>query len=208
MTQPRAIPSKMRVAWRRAARVLGVALCLGLLLLAGPSLIGLALGGVGVQRYPPEEAVLLGTDGVVLQQAKADCGVAALVMMLQSYHRAATYAGLKARVPADARAGDGLSLAALAAIAESVGLPLDGYRRDALHAVPVAPPWIARLGPGSRGHYVVVDSLTPARVVLRDPAVGRLALPRGAFEEFWSGYVLVPRRQAPDGRVLSGLIEP
>jgi len=198
----------MRVAWRRAARVLGVALCLGLLLLAGPSLIGLALGGVGVQRYPPEEAVLLGTDGVVLQQAKADCGVAALVMMLQSYHRAATYAGLKARVPADARAGDGLSLAALAAIAESVGLPLDGYRRDALHAVPVAPPWIARLGPGSRGHYVVVDSLTPARVVLRDPAVGRLALPRGAFEEFWSGYVLVPRRQAPDGRVLSGLIEP
>src|SRR2546428_579173 len=117
----------MRVAWRRAARVLGVALCLGLLLLAGPSPLGLPLGGGGVPRFPPREAVRLGTPGV---------------------------------------------------------------------------------GRRSGGHFVVVDSLTPARVVLRDPAVGRLALPRGAFEEFWSGYVLVPRRQAPDGRVLSGLIEP
>ena len=187
----------MRIAWRRAARVLGVALCLGLVVLATPSLIGLALGGVGVQRYPPEEAVLLGTDGVVLQRAKADCGLAALLMMLQGYHISASYAGLTAQVPADARASDGLSLAALAAIAESVGLPLDAYRPDALHAVPVAPPWIARVGPGSRGHYVVVDSLTPARVVLRDPAVGRLAFPRVGFEQLWSGYILVPRRRAP-----------
>ena len=182
-----------RVALRRAARVLAGWLGVLLLLTTLPSALRLTVGGIRFSDYPPPEAVYLGAGDVVRQQGDADCGIAALLTLLRRNGIRATYRALAGRLPAEERLARGITLRALVTLGGAFGLPVDGYRLAGLSEAPATLPWIAHIQGGALGHYVVVDRITTRAVILSDPAVGRLELPRKTFERIWSGYALVGR---------------
>lgn len=127
----------------------------------------------------------LGRENVRMQEGMWDCGVAAVAMVLEAHRRAPPLEPLRAEVR---DRGRGLSLLEMQEVAGERGVRSDGWRLEfaALARMPL--PAIAHF----EDHYVVVDRITPSGAVwIRDPAVGRLELPRRSFEKLWTGNVLV-----------------
>jgi ABC-type bacteriocin/lantibiotic exporter with double-glycine peptidase domain len=136
--------------------------------------------------------VLLGQDGVVRQRNDRDCGIAALVMLLNRRGIMVSYDSVAATLPSDTLSSRGLSFQTLADLSQRHGLPLSGFKLRSLTQLHGNPPWLVRLGEGYTGHYAVVEQATPESIVLLDPGVGRVAYSRARFDELWSGYVLIP----------------
>lgn len=185
--------ARAKLAGRRASLPIGLLLAVWGLSASAPSL----LERVGVVRLPgpvvPEGAVLLGTRGVVLQRSDRDCGVAAIIMLLNRRGIPVTYDSVARALPQEALTPRGVSLQDLADLAERFGLELSGFRFETLGAVAAVPPWLARLSDGLGGHYVLVERIAAARVIVLDPAVGRVSYRRATFERLWSRHVLLPR---------------
>jgi hypothetical protein len=53
--------------------------------------------------------------------------------------------------------------------------------------------WIAMLGRGKIGHWVVVDGVNAAGVQIRDPAKGVVTMATDAFIKEWNGSVVFTR---------------
>jgi ABC-type bacteriocin/lantibiotic exporter with double-glycine peptidase domain len=126
-----------------------------------------------------------GREGVVMQRGDADCGVAALAMVLE-HHR--IDAGLHDERLSVLGRGEGLSLLEMQRISARQGLPARGWRMD-MRALARAPlPAVVHF----QDHYVVVDRvLADGTVHLRDPDIGRVVLPAADFARLWTGNVLV-----------------
>lgn len=128
-----------------------------------------------------------GREGVEMQRGDADCGVAALAMVLEHHRRAA---GLHEERRAVLGRGEGLTLLEMQRISARHGLAAQGWRMD-LRALARAPlPAVVHF----EDHYAVVDRVLPdGTVYLRDPGIGRVALPAADFARLWTGNVLVFR---------------
>lgn len=127
----------------------------------------------------------LGRETVRLQRGAWDCGVAALAMVIESHRRAPGLEALRAEV-LDRRRG--LTLLELQEFAVERGLPAAGWRLDFAGLARTPLPAIAHFD----DHYVVVDRIAADGMVrIRDPARGRMELPRRSFERLWTGNVLV-----------------
>jgi ABC-type bacteriocin/lantibiotic exporter with double-glycine peptidase domain len=127
----------------------------------------------------------LGRETVRMQEGLWDCGVSAVAMILDAHRRAPELEPLRGKVLGRRR---GLSLLEMQEVATERGVASEGWRLDfaALTRMPL--PAIAHFD----NHYVVVDRIAPSGAVwIRDPAVGRLELPRRSFEKLWTGNVLV-----------------
>lgn len=138
---------------------------------------------------PPGAELIKRTDGK-LQRNDLDCGIAALVALGE-------FVGID--IPYDRLADSvkltpvGSSFRELTEAAATYGLELRGYRFGAGGAMPPAP-WIGHLSLGAMGHYVVVEEVRGGRVIVFDPAIGRLGYGEAAFRELWSGNALLPSR--------------
>jgi ABC-type bacteriocin/lantibiotic exporter with double-glycine peptidase domain len=146
-----------------------------------PDLVAAALG-----------ARFLDSVGVTLQAQGFDCGPAVLHMLLVAHGRNIPYDSVLGR---KSDPGAYWSFADIQIHAAALDLDLVGYRANssALQELPV--PFIAH----GFAHFVVVDTVSPTRVVVRDPWVGRLQFSPAAFDDWWSEAVLVVRRIDADG---------
>ncbi len=126
-----------------------------------------------------------GRDGVRLQRGASDCGVAALMMVLEDRHRTPRLEGVRLRVLERDR---GLSLLEMQSIAAEHGLRATGWRLDFEGLARAPLPAVAHYD----DHYVVVDRVEPDGMVrIRDPSIGRIDLPRESFVKLWTGNVLL-----------------
>lgn len=123
------------------------------------------------------------------QFQEADCGLAALAMVLQ-YHGCSARDSLysESRLPSD----QGFSLLELRNFARFFSFSAEAYRVDMEHVHDVACPFIAHL---NDGHFVVVYHTDNRLALVADPAGGVQSITLQTLQANWSGYSLVVRRQ-------------
>jgi ATP-binding cassette subfamily B protein RaxB len=127
----------------------------------------------------------LGTEGVILQRTRFDCGLACLAMVCRDRGIAVTLEQLEPMMTMTTR---GVTLLSLKQAAERVGLRATGWRRQAQDLRLIRCPAILFI---RDAHFVVLDSVTTdASVFLRDPAIGRIYLKEHRFSTMWKGEVL------------------
>jgi ATP-binding cassette subfamily B protein len=117
-----------------------------------------------------------------------ECGPAALATVALHHGLRVSVARLREAAGTDLQ---GTSLEQLRAVAEQFGFMAAGGRakEGALETMPL--PAIAHLNDPPRGHFVVVHKVEAAEVLVADPAVGVVRLPREEFMRRWSRAVLL-----------------
>lgn len=149
----------------------------------------------GLTRVPVKSLAERKFDSVIRQFFDFSCGSAALATLLTyHYDRPLTEAEVFDAMWA---VGDqenirrlGFSLLDMKLYLESVGLRADGFRvpLDKLREVGV--PTIVLISRNGYTHFVVLRGIADRYVVLGDPALGALTVPREDFEEQWNGVAL------------------
>lgn len=128
----------------------------------------------------------LGEEGVIRQSTPYDCGTASLLMILIRRGISATSTTIKSASGAN---DNGTSMLGIKAAAERYGLEASIWKlreRD-LSRAPL--PLIAFVD-GS--HFVVVDSFTAeGRLIVLDPAAGRLEYTPQSFAKHWRGEAIL-----------------
>lgn len=132
----------------------------------------------------------LGSAGVVFQNRSNDCGVAALMMVFSQYGVRSSQRNIEQK----ANLGfQGTSLLTLKELAKSAGLEADGWKLSFEDLARIQFPAILFV---ENHHFVVVDSVDrKGCLFVRDPAVGRLKIPRRKAIEIWKGETLVIIRE-------------
>ncbi|MDP1568647.1 MAG: cysteine peptidase family C39 domain-containing protein [Vicinamibacterales bacterium] len=169
--------------WRPTAR--GVAGA------SGAAALVCALLATAYRVEHPALVQALDSRGVVHQRTVDDCGVAALIMLLERMgHGVDTEQFFtKLSVPPG-----GLSLTEMSIGAASEGLALRPVSVAPARHETLPPPWIAHL---SWNHYVVVEAHHGDRLIVADPRAGRLSYDAAIFARVWSGFALLPVVDAP-----------
>ena len=133
-----------------------------------------------------ENMVYLGFEGVILQNHSNDCGLAALMMVFE-YHGIKVSPGQmewKAKLPRQ-----GVSMSTLKGLAQSFGLQATGWRLNFGDLPGVRFPAILFV---ENRHFVVVDSIGEGEILfVRDPAIGRMKIPKKVLTDRWKGETLV-----------------
>jgi ABC-type bacteriocin/lantibiotic exporter with double-glycine peptidase domain len=132
------------------------------------------------------DVVYLGSAGVAFQNRSNDCGVAALVMVLDRYGKKDTQRelGQKAKLKFQ-----GASLLTLKELAKSAGLEAEGRKLGFDDLTRIQLPVILFV---EGHHFIVVDSVDGRGFLfVRDPAVGKLKIPRRRAVDIWKGEALV-----------------
>ena len=122
----------------------------------------------------------------VAQQEAADCGVAALAMVVRFHGREVSFAELRQAT----RVGPcGSSLHDLQQAATTLGFHCPAVQIGPEQLVRVTLPAIAHL---AAGHYVVLYDWNPTEAVVGDPARGIVTWTADAFRQVWAGRLLLP----------------
>lgn len=146
------------------------------------------------------EGEFLGTEGVVLQSKRNDCGPSALLMAFEHFGIRSSVAEIEQQLPMTNR---GSSMLALKEMAELKGLRAEGWRftlEDFLchftesRTTGKAPMPMILFIHGD--HFAVVDSVRGDQVIyLRDPARGRFRFHANKLPRIWNGETLVLRME-------------
>ncbi|MBM4169234.1 MAG: hypothetical protein FJ215_08775 [Ignavibacteria bacterium] len=132
----------------------------------------------------------LGSEGVVLQDKRNNCGPAALKMVFDHYGISMTLAEIEKNVELTAK---GSSMLALKEMAELHGLKAEGWRYTLEDFLKTQLPAIVFV---HSDHFVVVDSITEGgEIFMRDPAVGRVKVDAKRLPTIWNGETLVFEKQ-------------
>jgi ABC-type bacteriocin/lantibiotic exporter with double-glycine peptidase domain len=142
--------------------------------------------GQGTTTDDEADVVYLGSAGVVLQNQSNNCGVAALMMVLDHYGMKPSQRELEQRARLEFR---GTSLLTLKELAKAAGLEAEGWRLSFEDLPGIQFPAILFV---ENHHFIVVDSVDGRGFLfVRDPAVGRLKIPRKRAIDIWKGETLV-----------------
>ncbi len=121
----------------------------------------------------------------VKQQSKMDCGVACIAMISRYWGKRFSINQIRPLANVDR---NGTSLWGLVTAAESLGFStrpvkgtLDGLAQQPLPAIAH---W-------QGNHYITVYTVKRRKVIVSDPAKGRLVLSHAQFQEGWTGYTLL-----------------
>ncbi|MCX6132479.1 MAG: cysteine peptidase family C39 domain-containing protein [Ignavibacteriales bacterium] len=132
------------------------------------------------------EVIYLGSNGVAFQQRTNDCGLAALVMVLD-HHGIKTSVGELARKVQWQRKGT--SMATVKELGQLCGLELCGWKLGFKDLSGTPFPLIFLV---EDNHFIVVDSVDRrGNLFVRDPSVGRLRIPSNKMADRWRGQALV-----------------
>jgi ATP-binding cassette, subfamily B, bacterial HlyB/CyaB len=121
----------------------------------------------------------------LMQLSETDCGAACLSMILRYYGKHVSINRLRDLANVSR---EGATLYSVAEAAETLGFHSRGIRAAFEHLEKVELPAIAHW---EGFHYIVLYEVTPARVVVADPAIGLRKLTREQFEKGWTGYLLL-----------------
>lgn len=127
-----------------------------------------------------------GTEGVVLQDKRNNCGPAALQMAFEHFGIPSTVKEIEEQVGLTER---GSSMLALKEMAERKGLSAEGWRLTVEDFLASTKPCIVFL---NGDHFALVDSVSRGgKVYLRDPAIGKVRIPLSRFPALWNGEALL-----------------
>ncbi|MBP6672984.1 MAG: hypothetical protein KA247_07530 [Bacteroidetes bacterium] len=134
-------------------------------------------------------AVYRGTEGVILQQQKNDCGPAALAMVLND-------AGVRIHreeiLQQIVMSENGTTMEELRRFAESHGVILEGWKLSIGELSGRKLPALLFI---RQEHFVTVDSIVHGEIFFRDPAVGCLKMREERFQRMWNGYALITKEK-------------
>lgn len=181
-----------------------------LLLIAGQA--GHALGGqVLIQGFTGSFVVPVKSlkearwDTVIRQQYDFSCGSAAVATLLSHHY------GIKVE-EADVfqtmfQAGDqakirteGFSMLDMKRFLDSHGLQSDGFRMTLDQLLKIGVPGIVLVNTQGYRHFVVLRGMRDGTILLADPAIGSITVPRAQFESIWDGTVLAARANLQEAR--------
>ncbi|WP_234239940.1 C39 family peptidase [Billgrantia desiderata] len=183
-------------------------LCLVTLLQALPSQAGVTIalnGGFGSLTVPARSHQEMRWDGVVAQQYDYSCGAASVATLLTyHYDRPTTEAEV---FEAMIHAGEvehikehGFSMLDMKRYLDAQGLQSDGFRVGLDDLARIGIPAITLINTGGYRHFVVIKGIDDGTVLVGDPAVGTVAVPKDHFESIWSGLVLGARAETEIAR--------
>ncbi|HET7436170.1 MAG TPA: peptidase domain-containing ABC transporter [Thermoanaerobaculia bacterium] len=121
---------------------------------------------------------------VIRQLSAVECGAASLAMILSYHGRATSLAGCRDLCKPGR---DGLTAKAIVNAARLQGLRARGYSVESADLQHVSLPAIVHW---NFNHFVVLESWSPKRITIVDPAVGRRILRTAEFDEAFTGVVL------------------
>ncbi len=127
----------------------------------------------------------IGTSEVIRQVGEYDCGPAALAMVLRDHGQLVEPAAMAAAWGFSDRE---ISFADMIRVADSFGLHATPWILSWSDFLNAPKPVIARI---DSKHFVVVDDVSDAGVVVRDPAIGVLRYSKSAFLRAWKGESLI-----------------
>ncbi|MEL6439036.1 MAG: peptidase domain-containing ABC transporter [Cyanobacteria bacterium J06621_8] len=119
------------------------------------------------------------------QQSSSDCGAACLAMISRYWGKSLNLNFLRELIGVGR---SGASLKNLAGAAESIGYHARPVRASLSRIAEQKNPWIAHW---QGDHYVVVYRFRGSKILIADPAQGKLELSSREFIENWTGYALL-----------------
>ncbi len=164
-----------------------------------------ALGGqVLIQGFPGSFSVPVKSlkearwDRVIRQQYDFSCGSAAVATLLSHHYgmkideaevfQAMFKAGDQAKIRAE-----GFSMLDMKRFLDSQGLQSDGFRMTLDQLLKIGVPGIVLVNTQGYRHFVVLRGMRDGTILLADPAIGSITVPRAQFEAIWDGTVLAAR---------------
>ncbi|MDI4636405.1 MULTISPECIES: C39 family peptidase [Halomonadaceae] len=162
---------------------------------AGPVTIVSPFGSFNVKAESLNE---LRWESVVRQQYDFSCGSAAVATLL-TYHyerptsEAEVFESMINRGDADKIRTYGFSMLDMKQYLDSQGLNSDGFRVKLEDFIGIGLPAITLINTGGYKHFVVIKGMDDGNVLVGDPAVGTVVVPKEHFETLWTGTVLGAR---------------
>lgn len=163
---------------------------------AGPVTIATRFGTFEVQAKSRHE---LSWATVVRQQYDFSCGAAAVATLL-TYHydmptsEAEVFKWMFRNGDREKIRTYGFSLLDMKRYMDMRGLNSDGFNLTLDAFIDIGVPAITLINTKGYKHFVVVKGAARGKVLIGDPAVGTVAIPRAYFEQhFWTGVVLGAR---------------
>ncbi|WP_417545346.1 C39 family peptidase [Marinobacter sp.] len=137
-------------------------------------------------------------DSVIQQKYDFSCGSAAVATLL-TYHynmptdeedvfQAMIKVGNRAKIQAD-----GFSMLDMKRYLDNRGFRSDGFKMSLDRLIKIGMPGITLINTQGYLHFVVVKGVDENHVLVADPAVGSVVVPRAHFESIWNGSILGAR---------------
>ena len=162
---------------------------------AGPVTIANPFGSFQVKAESLNE---LRWENVVPQQYDFSCGSAAVATLL-TYHyerpttEADVFESMLQRGDVDKIRTYGFSMLDMKQYLDTQGLNSDGFRVKLEDFIGIGLPAITLIDTGGYKHFVVIKGMDDGNVLVGDPAVGTVVVPKEHFETLWTGTVLGAR---------------
>lgn len=133
--------------------------------------------------------IYLGNHGVRFQTRINNCGPTSLQMIFDYYRIPSTIQEIEQTIGLNEK---GSTMLALKEMSELKGLHAEGWRLTAKDFSSLLFPALLFV---NNDHYVVADSISNDNVFVRDPAIGRLKIPKGKLTQIWKGEILLFKRK-------------
>ncbi|WP_421868461.1 C39 family peptidase [Motiliproteus sp.] len=137
-------------------------------------------------------------DRVIKQKYDFSCGSAAVATLLTYHYNLPTdeETVFQAMIKVGDRAKiqqHGFSMLDMKRYLDSRGFHSDGFKMSLDKLIRIGMPGITLLNTQGYRHFVVVKGLDENHVLIADPAVGSVVVPRSHFETIWNGAILGAR---------------
>ncbi|MGM0701858.1 MAG: C39 family peptidase [Pseudomonadota bacterium] len=182
---------------KKTALVVAALSLVALPAVAGPVTVAGAFGSFTVQARSINE---MRWDQVVPQQYDYSCGAAAVATLL-TYHygrettEAEVFEYMISVGDREQIETEGFSMLDMKNYLDSRGLDSDGFKVDLDDYLSIGAPSITLINTGGYKHFVVIKGMDEDRVLIGDPAVGSVIVPKEHFESLWEGTVLGARAE-------------
>ncbi len=133
--------------------------------------------------------IYLGNQGVRIQTGINNCGPTSLQMIFDYYGIPSTVQEIEQTIRLNEK---GSTMLALKEMSEMKGLHAEGWRLTPNDISNVLFPALLFV---HDDHFVVADSIWNDNVFVRDPAIGRLKIPKGKLTQIWKGEILLFKRK-------------
>jgi len=188
---------KQQLTWSRGCGWLLLAVLLSLPVGAFSGVVSIA-GPFGRFNVHPKSLPEMRWDTVVRQQYDFSCGSAAVATLLTYHYERPTsenqvFQSMIASGNRQKIQAQGFSMLDMKRYLDSQGLHSDGFKMPLDAFLKIGVPGITLVNTGGFKHFVVVKGLDDDRVLVGDPAIGVVVVPRRHFESIWSGAVLAAR---------------
>ncbi|MFT6914250.1 MAG: putative double-glycine peptidase [Motiliproteus sp.] len=145
-------------------------------------------------------------DTVIQQKYDFSCGSAAVATLLTYHYNLPTDEEqvFQAMIAVGDRAKiqqNGFSMLDMKRYMDQRGLRTDGFKITLDKLIKIGLPGITLINTQGYKHFVVVKGIDENHVLIADPAVGSVVVPRAYFETLWNGAILGARSYAEVAKI-------